>query len=264
MLGKLLKYDLKWTYKVLVVFYCLAFVFSIMAYCFNKTEKSMLFDVLGQIANGFAVSMAVSALINCIMRSWARLVKNVYKDESYLTHTLPVDKKTIFTSKILSAILCTLTTVVIAAICIVIGYYNEYTIVEWLKTTLETTANTLDSSVVRLLLVIFLVFGLEIIAILFTGYAGIIIGHRSNKGKMLKSIIVGFIIYMASSILSIASIYLIGLFKPDIMNLITTTESISIDSLKTLMLYAIIIYTVLNIIYYLICKWQFNKGVNVD
>lgn len=264
MLGKLLKYDLKWTYKVVAVFYCLAFIFSIIAYFFNKTENSMLFDVLGQIANGFAISMAVSALVNCIMRSWARLVKNVYKDESYLTHTLPVSKGTIFSSKLLSAVLCTFTTIVVAAICIIICYYNEYTIVEWLKSTLEATANTFDSSIVGLLLVIFLVLVLEILAILFVGYAGIIIGHRFNKNKMLKSIIIAFAIYMASNILSISFLYVIGLFNPDIMNLVTTTDTISIDAFKAIMLYAIIIYTVLNVIYLLISKWQFNKGVNVD
>ena len=30
MLGKLLKYDLKWVYKVVVVFYILAFIFSVI------------------------------------------------------------------------------------------------------------------------------------------------------------------------------------------------------------------------------------------
>lgn len=264
MLGKLLKYDLKWTYKVVAVFYCLALVFSIIAYCFNKTENSMLFDILGQIVNGFAVSMAVSALINCIMRSWARFVKNVYKDESYLTHTLPVDKNTIFTSKILSAVICTFTTMAVAAICIIICYYNEYTIIEWLKSTLETAANALNSSVIVLLLIVFLVLVLEIISILFVGYTGIIIGHRSNKSKMLKSIILAFAIYIATNTLSISGLYVIGLFKPDIMNLVTTTDTISIDAFKAVILYAVIIYTILNIICFLISKWQFNKGVNVD
>lgn len=264
MLGKLLKYDLKWTYKLVAVFYCLAFIFSVIAYVFNRTENSMLFDVLGKIANGFAVSMTVSALINCIMRSWARFVKNVYKDESYLTHTLPVSKSTIYSAKILSAIICTFTTIVVAAICIVMCYCNEEEMINDLKNMLEITASSFDSSVIGILLIFFLIVLLEIIEVLFAGYTGIIIGHRSNKSKMLKSIIIGFALYMATNVISIAFMYIAGLFNPDIMNLITTTSSLDINIVKGIMVYGIIFYMIFNIIFYTISKWQFNKGVNVD
>ena len=46
MLGKLLKYDLKWIYKVIVVFYILAFIFSIIGRLFNLIENSVVFSVV--------------------------------------------------------------------------------------------------------------------------------------------------------------------------------------------------------------------------
>ena len=102
MLGKLLKYDLKWIYKVVGVFYILAIIFSVAGRLLKNIENSVIFSVISQITIGIAISMMASSLINCIMRLWARFIKNLYKDESYLTHTLPVKKKTIYTSKIKS------------------------------------------------------------------------------------------------------------------------------------------------------------------
>ena len=69
--------------------------------------------------------MMVSSLINCLMRLWARFIRNVYKDESYLTHTLPVEKKTIYASKVITALISIFTTVVVAVACLFICYYSE-------------------------------------------------------------------------------------------------------------------------------------------
>ena len=70
MLGKLLKYDLKWVYKLIIVFYCLAFIFSVIGRVFSTIEKSLVFEIVSQIAFGTAISMMVSSLINCLMRNF--------------------------------------------------------------------------------------------------------------------------------------------------------------------------------------------------
>ena len=93
MLGKILKYDLKWVYKLIVIFYFLAFIFSVIGRAFGEIENSLVFSIVSKISFGIAISMMVSSLINCVMRLWVRFIRNVYKDESYLTHTLPVKKQ---------------------------------------------------------------------------------------------------------------------------------------------------------------------------
>ena len=100
MLGKLLKYDLKWVYKVVSVFYILSLFFSVTGRLLNNIENSVVFSAITQFTFGFSIAMMASSLINCLMRLWARFVRNLYKDESYLTHTIPVEKKTIFLSKV--------------------------------------------------------------------------------------------------------------------------------------------------------------------
>lgn len=263
MLGKLLKYDLKWIYKVLVVLYSLALVFSLMARGLGSIENSTLFEVLSKFAAGFAVGMGLSALINCVMRAWGRFYLNLYKDESYLTHTLPVSKSRIYMSKMLSAIICTFTTVAVLVGCLFICYYSEENLNN-IKMSLELAANTFDSTVVELLLIISLVVFFEVVFILQAGYNGLVIGHRFNKGKMIKSIIIGFAMYMAANALSVVLIYIAGLFDESITNIITTNEMIGADTIKVIMLMAIAIYFVYNIAFYFIGRWQLNKGVNVD
>ena len=211
MLKKLLKYDLKAIYKVIIIFYSLAFIFSIIGRALSSIENSLVFNVLGQISIGIAISMMVSSIINTLMRTWIRFIKNIYKDESYLTHTLPINKKTIYLSKFLSAIITMFTTVLVIIICLLICYYSQSNI-DILKSVLELAASTYESSVIELLIIAFTVFFLEMVFILLIGYTGIIIGHKSNNNKTAMSIVYAFIIYAIAQTLTIGILFIIALF----------------------------------------------------
>src|SRR5574344_1912963 len=100
MLLKVLKYDLKFTYKNLIIFYTLSLVFALLGRICSIFDTSGIMLILSKINNGITISMIVSVIINNLMRVWARLVLNFYKDESYLTHTLPVKKSTLYLSKV--------------------------------------------------------------------------------------------------------------------------------------------------------------------
>lgn len=263
MLGKLLKYDLKWVGKIVVIFYILAIIFSIFTRILLNVENSLLFTIIGQISSGIMISMLISSLINGFMRSWVRFVRNVYKDESYLTHTLPIGKKTIYLSKVLTAIICAFTTVIIATLCIFISYYSQDNI-KSLQGFLELAANNYDTTIINLLFVVSFVVFLEIVFIILIGYVGIIIGYKSNNNKTAKSVITGFVLYICTSLLTLVIVYFIGLFNTDVMNVINTTNIVKIDAIKSIMTVGIIIYLIYDIIYYIIGKKLLEKGVNVD
>ena len=263
MLGKLLKYDLKWVYKVVIVFYILAFIFSVIGRGLSLIKNSLVFSVVSQIVFGIAISMIVSSLINCLMRLWARFIKNVYKDESYLTHTLPVEKKTIYASKVISAIICVFTTVVVAILCLFICYYSQANM-EALKSMLELAAGTYNTTVLNLLLLISFVAFLEIMFIVLIGYVGIILGHKSNQNKMVKTLIISFALYLTTQALTLGLIYIFGLFNSNVMNLISTTEIVNVNAIKSIMYAGIGIYVVYILFYYILGEKQLEKGVNVD
>ena len=263
MLGKVLKYDLKWVYKGVGVFYILSFIFSIIGRGLNEIENSALYSILAKISFGFAISMMVNSLINCLMRLWARFIRNMYKDESYLTHTIPVPRKTIYISKVLAGLITIFTTTIVIIVCLYICYYSEANM-EILKTLLELAASTYNTTVVKLLLLVAVVIYLEIMFMLLIGYTGIILGYKSNKNKIIRTLVYSFILYMVTQIFTLVVIYIYGLFNPNVMNIINTTDIINIDAIKTVMYVGIGTYVAYIIFYYWLGKKQLEKGVNVD
>lgn len=262
MLKKLLKYDLEWCYKPLLVFYILAIFFSIIVRIVESFEQSLIVLIIDKICCGVVIAMIVNILINCFMRNWARFVRNIYKDESYLTHTLPVSKNKIYLSKILTAIITLLTSFIVIILCLVIATLNKET---WLmlKETLEQSAIYFDSSVFSLIFIIIITIFFEFLFMLMSGILGIIIGHRANNLKIVKSIVIGFVIYMILSSISLGALFVAGLLNSDIMSLFNNIE-VSSNALKSMMLVGILIYAIYNLGIYFIGNKLLNKGVDVD
>lgn len=135
---------------------------------------------------------------------------------------------------------------------------------EIIKSLLEVAASTYNTTVLKLLLLVVIVIFLEVVYILLTGYVGIILGHKSNKNKMGRSIIIGILLYFGFQTISLGLIAFYGLFNPDVMNLINTTDIINIGAIKSVMYVGIGIYVIYSIILYYIGQRELNKGVNIE
>ena len=96
MLIKLLKYDLKYMIKNMSVFYILAIFFAITTRILSSIEQSVMIGILSRISSGCVIAMIANIMVNAMMRSWIRFRDSLYKDESYLTHTLPVTKNDLY------------------------------------------------------------------------------------------------------------------------------------------------------------------------
>ena len=262
MLLKVLKYDLKFTYKNLIIFYTLSLFFALLGRICSIFDTSGIMLILSKINNGIAISMIISVIINNLMRVWARLVLNFYKDESYLTHTLPVKKSTLYLSKVLCGIITMLTSTLVIAVTILICYYSKENI-ELLKNSLNLVASLYESSITSLILQIFTLLFLEFTFIILTGFDALILGHKSNDNKMIKSVIYGLVIYMIFNVLLLLIVYLLGTFNTDIMA-IFSHESIKIETIKILLNVIMIVYVIYLIILYLFGIKEFKKGVNVE
>jgi hypothetical protein len=262
MLNKLLKYDLKWCYKPLLVFYILAIFFSIVVRIVESFEQSLILLIIDKVCCGVLIATMISILINCFMRNWARFVRNIYKDESYLTHTLPVSKNQIYLSKVLTVIITMLTSLIVIIICLAISCLNKDT---WfiLKQSFEQSAVYFNSSVFSLVFVMIITIFFEILFMMMCGILGIIIGHKSNNLKIVKSIFTGFVTYMILSFLSLIVLFVVGLFNSDIMSIFNNIE-VSSNALKGMMLVAILVYAIYNLGIYFLGNKLLNKGVNVD
>ena len=264
MLKKLLKYDLSWNVKVIFIFLSLGIVFTILGTLIDLIPNSLFFTVIAGICKGFSVAMFANALFNVLFRSWARNVTNLYKDESYLTHTLPINKTTILGSKVLSQIILIVVTATLLVLAIFIMYIDKETF-EYLKTLIQFTSESLNTSVFWLLMSFLLLVLIEVIFIAFCGNFGIVYGNRYNNNKMLMIVIFGAVAYFIENVILIVIFLLMSLVNEDMYNIIfNQSQIINYGFLMTVAYICMIVYTVSSIGLYLLTNKIFNKGVNVD
>lgn len=257
MLGKLLKYDLKWVYKLIVIYYGLALVFALVGRGFSFLDDIFIFDFISSFSCGVSVAMMFNILINNIIRIWARYTHNVYKDESYLTHTLPVTKSDIFLSKVLTTLITMFTSIIVICISFVICYWSKE-FVDFIKVLLPDVSWSI-------IITTGIVVILEFLFLVFIGLLAITIGYRSNHNKLLKSFVSGFVGYTISSIISLIVLFITGLFNKKILELFTDMNATpSMDILKYILVIAAILYLVYIILCIVIGNKLLQKGVNVD
>ena len=264
MLSKLLEYDLKYMLKNMTVFYILSLFFAITTRILFNINQSIIVNIIGQISMCCLLSMIANILIHTMMRSWIRFRDSLYKDESYLTHTLPVTKNELYDSKFIQTLIFYFASFFVILISLFIAYYskdNWIIITDYIKTI--TTGLNMNTSffVVMFIILIFL----EVFNAIQCGFYGIILGHKKNNRKLAYSILFGFIIYLLSQMLVLALVFLYGLFDSSVMELFkTATINIDVESFKTLAIVASLLYLIIILIMNILCKKELNKGVNIE
>ena len=261
MLGKLLKHDFKWINKIMYIYFIILFIITIPLKIVESIKQDLLLVIIDKILSIMFIVCIVSIIITCIMRIWSRFIKNVYKDESYLTHTLPITKNQIFNSKIIAAILSLLLSIIVIVICFSIVYFNNLTI-ENLKAMYQSLVDTYNGGfAIAFIIGLILIVLLEIFYFMMTGIFAIVLGYRSNNNKTIKSIIIGIISY---GILSIISLIILGIMSRFADFKIVSEGFPSLNTVRIMGLTGIIVYLAYNLMYYFLAKHLLNKGVNVD
>ena len=264
MLNKLIKYDLKWLLKVILIFHGIGLFFGIIGRLTELLPDSPFFIFISKFCKGVCLSLIITGLVNCIIRSWVRFILNMYKDESYLTHTLPVNKNTHLLSKVLSSIIIVVISVVILLIGLFIMYYNKETL-ESLKLSLNILSSNLGISVIGLLLLLGIVLLTEIIFIILIGYFGIVYGYSHNYKKPLKTFIYGGVSYLVFNVTTVIMLLIGSLFNNNLKAIVLGgSTQIEFNVLVGILWFAFIVYVVYSIIVYLLMNNKFNKGVNID
>ena len=263
MLNKLLKYDLKYMIKNMSIFYILAIFFSILTRILFSLKQTLIVNIIGQITVGCMFSMIASILINVMMRSWVRFRDSIYKDEAYLTHTLPVTKNDIYNSKFIQTLIFFVFSFVIAILALFIAYYTKE---RWLmlKGLVASITTGLNFNTTLFVIGVILVVFLEIFNAIQCGFLGLLLGYRQSNNKIAFSVLFGFIAYLVAQSLVLFSVFIIGLFDSSVMDLFKNTVLVDTNSFKLLMLISVILYIIIIWLMSIICKKELNKGVNIE
>ena len=264
MLMKLLKYDLKYMIRNMTVFYVLSIFFAITTRLLSLPERSAMISILSSISTGCLIAMIANIIINVMMRSWVRFKDSFYKDEAYLTHTLPVTKNALYNSKFIQTLIFFFIGFAIILLSLFIAYYTPETwaaIIGYIRT---ITIGFNMSTLFFVSIVIIIIF-LELFNAIQCGFLGIILGHKRNNGKIGFSVLYGFIIYLVAQSLVLGLVFAYGLFDPTVMDLFKTgTVYIDVNAFKTLAILASVLYVAIIFAMSIICKKIFSKGVNIE
>lgn len=261
MLGKLLKYDFKWINKTMYVYFIILFILSIAVKIVESMEQTLILVIIDKTLSSMFISCIVSIVITCVLRIWGRFIKTVYKDESYLTHTLPVTKNQILNAKVLASILSLALSALVIFVCIAFVYINETTIT-MIQSMYQSLVDVYSGvfAVFFIIGIVLLIF-LEIVYFMMAGIFGIVVGYRSNNLKTLKAIIIGIVSY---GVLSTISFIVLVIMSKFVDFEIVSDGFPSLSAIKVIGLTFIIVYLIYNLIYYFASKTILNKGVNVE
>ena len=258
MLKKLVKYDLIWINKFMLIYFIITFIVCILTRIAGCFTESFFGNILYLILRGVAISCFASVIINCVIRIWVRFKNNFYKDESYLTHTLPITKDTLYNSKVVSGFISLLISIIAIVLGMVIAFLDN-SVIDFIKMVFN------DSKMSFIFISLLITVVLEMFYLVNAGFIGILIGHKSNNHKILKSVFIGILLYFMMQGLLLGIVYSIGLINADIYVLFKYPVDLDIlKSVKLLVIIVNIIYIVFITSMYFIEKKIFKKGVNVE
>lgn len=262
MLGKLMKYECKATWKFILIANLMIAVMTIMANItvkldFFSYEKPDVFQFIAIMVIMTYVLSMFAMIIGVAIFLVYRFYTSTYSDQGYLLHTLPVDKHHIIISKILVSALWIILCEFVMYMSMVILIASNGEVFETMRDSMDSIISftisentTVKGFAVVMSLVAFL-FGL--FAKLLKVTACISLGQLSANHKLLLSVLYYFGIYTIQKIFSV--IYLVFITAVNRHN--SFFDMYGWES----MLVSGIIYSV---VFYLITWYVMDKKLNLE
>lgn len=220
-LNKLLKYDFKLFGRTLFPIYGITFLMAIFNLILRKlTHVNIVFATLGGFITFFFVLLLIGVLIGTFIISVQKFYRNLLKDEGYLTHTLPVSKKALISSKIITSALFGIISIIVVVVAIQIGFLADFNFFQILCDIFNMKLIEIMSGMVNPWGGIFLLFMLAVsyLSQLLFIYFAISLGQKHCGNTILYSFVYGFVLYAVTQVISLIMMFGIALIDPSIMS----------------------------------------------
>ena len=261
MIAKLMKYDIKKMTRVLIYIYICALSLAGITRLINIGRDIQFLEIVGYVFQGLTYSALCSIFVNTFVQILRVFIVNFYKDESYLTHTLPISKNKLLLSKYLSSLVVILSSVIVCFVSLFIMFYSK-SFVSILKVSLETVVLGFNMSMGLFIALMVLVIFTQICAIMSMSFCAIVKANTYNSKRVLKGLIWFVIYYFGSMIVTLLTAVIVFAIGGNLSELIAT--QMSQGSFVSILIVGLIAYVIYSTIFYLLGNRQFNKGVNVD
>ena len=262
MIKSLIYYDVKKITGTLPYFYAFSLIFASLTRFINIWKDIQFLFMIGQIFQGVTFAMIVNLLGNVFLSAIVRsFVPSFFGDESYLTHTLPVEKSKLLLSKVISTIILVLVSVLVCLVSLAIMFYSKEVML-LIKTAINVTIVDMNLSAEGFIILVAIVLFLQILTTLLMGYSAIFQGYFSEDRKVLKSFIWFAIFYFATMLINLLIAVIVLAIGGSVQELFASV--ISGKTLTTLLITVTINYVFFAVAFYIISYKLFERGVNVD
>ena len=255
MFKRLIHYDFLWDIK-LPAYYFAAAVFAALLSRLTDSASSAVGVFLNRFFFGFAISMIVSTLINALIRCWLRFVLTSYKDQSYLYHTLPVKRETLFFAHLASSVLSLLVFLAGAALVAFLLIVGKEAPLQFLRSVFQS-GERISAFFLALLCLI-----LEFVFLYLCGAAGTVLGYTAASSRTLKSVLISVGLYLGANALILGALALLSRFLPSFATLFSS-GGVDLPSWQ--------IFLAVDLLYLLFCglwiflsKRLYEKKINVE
>lgn len=261
MIKKLYKRDLDRMTKTLRWFFLIAIAASLVTKLIKLGDSIQVISIIGAVFAGITYSAVANVLINTFTNILTYFNLNFYKDESYLTHTLPVTKKQLILSKYLSAITVIICSFIVMLLSLFLVLYSKEFFMA-IKLGLSMVVTGLNMSVGGFITIIATILLMQILMLTFMAFSAIVKGNSYNAKKGLKGVLWFIAYYMGAMLLTLIAAVIVFAISGNIAEIGASVMKAS--SFITLMITALVLDMAFAIYYAIFCYKLFKKGVNVD
>ncbi len=261
MIKKLLEYDIKKMTRILIYLYICAVALAGITRIINIGDNIQVIAIIGSVFEGITYSLLCSVLVNTVIHILANFITSFYKDESYLTHTLPVTKGKLLLSKYIASLIVIFCSVIVCFVSLFIMLYSK-TFAVGFTAFIKTALVSFDIPVWGAITLIIGIFFAQICAIMSMSFAAIIKANTYNEKRLFKGILWFFVYYFGAATCIILVAVLIFAIGGNITTLFA--EKLTQTAFITVLVLCLVMYFAFAVLYYFISHKLFKKGVNVD
>ncbi|MDR3595172.1 ABC transporter permease [Clostridium sp.] len=266
MLGKLMKYEIKATGRILIPLYIALLAFALINKVFIGTGLHRLngFGSIPFILSIFAYGATMAAVfIVTFFIIIQRFYKNLLGDEGYLMNTLPVSTISNITSKLSIATFWNIISGIVAILSIIIMAFEPVTFANFfaeLFNALSKVSTEIGGQMLILIVEVIVAILISLIKSVTMIYASISIGHLFSKHKILSAfgafIVLNIITGAISAVLGITFSY---------SHYIDAFQNMhSIFPIHMLLIFGILFNLLFFIIYFIITNYILKNKLNLE
>lgn len=264
MLGKLMKYEWKATWKLLIPLNLFIVVMSVLAYItvqldFFESDNDLVIMTGTLLLLTYVLSMFVISVVTIIYLIY-RFYTSVYGDEGYLLHTLPVDKHHIIVAKAVVSVSWIILNILLIYLSVLFLISTQERFAETLTEGFEFYMETVNSynkigafEVIMTLVASFFALLARVLKIT----ACISLGQLSSNHKVLSSIGFYYAIYIVQKMFTL--LYYV------IQTLILKTSNYAYyNSFGSSWAFTLLSSLIYSVIFYFLTWYVMDRKLNLD